>query len=659
MADEPKQPATVVQDDFFDLANRPSQIAPPPAELNPNDALILPCGGTKDPASCAMEAYKRYVGPTWNETRKALGGEGFPNYQDKSQNIPQALKNMGVDMYVLSAEYGLIPADTLIENYDRRMTPDRREEIKADKNLSQTISDTLSQYNPEKIHLGTPKDYTKLITDVMGRDYKSVFPKGSGQGSQKKGVVDFLKLRLLEDASKATGQELIPFGEDPSQPVLPMDEKKSKEGVSSKVWKGIGALARKRIPIMEIISAAQGAWNDLDPKTRKEVSNFMETPFYELLGMEKEGIDYFRNLVGLPPGGIADVVDDPMGDMSRQLDIVNDTILKEDYETKEKVKNEGIGGLFDFDFGEGSSEVQKTKQAQDFELRRKQGIMDKAANPFETKQVRRGGMTEDRSYKLPSDPLFEVSEVELGNQNKPRSGQAARSSKFRELMGDDPKLSEGDLPRGYSKRDEEYLREQGLLYEKPSSPKSNYFAEPLDPPVEIPEFDRGPAGQVIGDIQNQSFQLENLDPNETGIKNPLFGKNQPPVSPLSYLDENGSVKEFYIGILSSENLKKFHSGDPFLEPLLRYPENPLLGVKEVSKKYLSHQRDVLASYERNIENINGRIKNMIENPVSYGLDMNAVTEDIEGYRKFSIPSINKRIEEIKNEIEKIQQLTGS
>ena len=50
---------------------------------------------------------------------------------------------------------------------------------------------------------------------------------------------------------------------------------------------------------------------------------------------------------------------------------------------------------------------------------------------------------------------------------------------------------------------------------------------------------------------------------------------------------------------------------------------------------------------------------MIENPVSYGLDMNAVTEDIEGYRKFSIPSINKRIEEIKNEIEKIQQLTGS
>ena len=110
MADEPKQPSTVFQDDFLDWASRNDQQSTPPAEVSPNDALILPCGGTKDPASCAMEAYKRYVGPTWNETRKALGGEGFPNYQDKSQNIPQALKNMGVDMYVLSAEYGLIPA---------------------------------------------------------------------------------------------------------------------------------------------------------------------------------------------------------------------------------------------------------------------------------------------------------------------------------------------------------------------------------------------------------------------------------------------------------------------------------------------------------------------------------------------------------------------
>ena len=100
MADEPKQPTTTFQDDLFDLSNRPSQTGPLPAEISPNDALILPCGGSKDPASCAMEAYKRYVGPTWNETRKALGGEGFPHYQDKSQNITQALKNMGVDMYL-------------------------------------------------------------------------------------------------------------------------------------------------------------------------------------------------------------------------------------------------------------------------------------------------------------------------------------------------------------------------------------------------------------------------------------------------------------------------------------------------------------------------------------------------------------------------------
>ena len=656
MADEPKQPSTVFQDDFLDWASRNDQQSPPPAEVSPNDALILPCGGTKDPASCAMEAYKRYVGPTWNETRKALGGEGFPRYQDKSQNIPQALKNMGVDMYVLSAEYGLIPADTLIENYDRRMTPDRREEIKADKNLSQTISDTLSKYNPEKVHLGTPKDYTKLITDVMGKNYQSVFPEGSGQGSQKKGIVDFLKLRLLKDVTKATGQELIPFGEDPGQITLPMGEKKSKEGVASKMWKGIGSLARKRLPIMEIINAAQGTWNQMDPKTRQEITNFMQTPFYELLGMEKEGIDYFRGLVGLPPGGVVDVVDDPMGDMSRQLDLVNDTILREDYETKDKVKNEGIGGLFDFDFGAGSLDEQKRKQSEDFERRRRQGIMAKAENPVETKQVKRFGQTVDKQYKLPSDPLFEVSNVDLEESIRPRGGRTSKNYKYRKLMGDDPKLLSENLPRGYSEKDLEWLREQGLTYEQgPKAVKpqqAGYLT--VDRPVEKPEYDYTPAGQYKMETNSLegSFLREGKG-DELGIKYAPHKDEGRPDNPIVFLESSTKIKDNFLE--KAERGELYRAKNTGAKSIYSKEYMNIPALKKEAQELISYQEGVIDSYKRNLKNIDERLERMTTNPTLYGLDLTEVEDDIKAYRNFSIPSINKRVGELGDEVEHLQR----
>ena len=661
MADEPKQPSTVFQDDLFDLANKPSQTDSPPAEVSPNDALILPCGATKDPASCAMEAYKRYTGPMWGEVRKNAQALGA------TEDIPKFLKEGGVDLYILSAEHGLIPADTLIQDYDTEMTPDRISQIKGDKTLTQTITETLSQYDPEKVHLGTPKKYTKLITDVMGRNYNSVFPEGSGQGSQKKGIVDFLKLRLLKDVTKATGQELIPFGEDPAQITLPMDEKKSKKGVASKMWRGIGALARKRgLPIMEIISAAQGAWNEMDPETRQEVTDFMKTPFHELLGMEKGGVDYFRGLVGLPPVkpgtpfGDFLASKDPLGDRYRQLHLVDDTILKEDYETKDKVKNEGIGGLFDFDFGAGASEAQKKKQEEDFELRRRQNIMKKAEDPFETKQVRRYGHTEDRKYKLPSDPLFEVAKVDLEEQMRLRSGRALKDFKFRELMGRDPKYwhLSGNLPRGYSEKDLEWLRKEGLIYEQGPPPVKPQQAGHLtvDRPVEKPESNRGAAGQIGRGREAywyENFKLEDGEGDEIGLKYAPHGDDTGPENYLWLLNRKGEISEFAL-----ERHKESLSGDfkGFREAALKqekYMNIPAL--RKLAEEHIVYNQGVMDSYKRNLENIDERIERMTTNPALYGLDFTGLEEDIKAYRNFAIPSINERVGEIADENANLQR----
>ena len=60
-----------------------------------------------------------------------------------------------------------------------------------------------------------------------------------------------------------------------------------------------------------------------------------------------------------------------------QLDLIADTDLSKDY-----VKDRGIGGLFDFDQGEGSMETAKGQQADLDESSRRQSIMDKSVDPY-------------------------------------------------------------------------------------------------------------------------------------------------------------------------------------------------------------------------------------------------------------------------------------
>jgi hypothetical protein len=70
--------------------------------------LILSCSQVKRDGKEAMPALERYDGPAFRVVRRFLT-ETDPVLRD-------------VDIYVLSAQYGLIPATEPITNYDRRMT---------------------------------------------------------------------------------------------------------------------------------------------------------------------------------------------------------------------------------------------------------------------------------------------------------------------------------------------------------------------------------------------------------------------------------------------------------------------------------------------------------------------------------------------------------
>jgi len=68
---------------------------------------------------------------------------------------------------------------------------------------------------------------------------------------------------------------------------------------------------------------------------------------------------------------------------------------------------------------------------------------------------------------------------------------------------------------------------------------------------------------------------------------------------------------------------------------------------------VGYLKEVIQSYERNIENVNGRIERIQKNPQNFGLDLTAVQDEVEGYKNFSIPSIEKRIDQLNQEIEKL------
>jgi len=170
----------------------------------------------------------------------------------------------------------------------------------------------LAKYDPEKVRLGTPKKYTDLITDVMGRDYKSVFEKGSGSGLQKKGIVDYLKSKAppVEDFSGApvlipgktpTAASPIPASHRLPAPSSAVPQLPPPASAASRIpaWAktGVGRLN----PLANFLQLYLQGLKHLPPETR-------ETPAAsgsQLSENVAKGIQAFKEKISVPPGGVA------------------------------------------------------------------------------------------------------------------------------------------------------------------------------------------------------------------------------------------------------------------------------------------------------------------------------------------------------------------
>ncbi len=150
--------------------------------------LILSCTRTKREDEGKLPALERYDGPTFRVVRKFLR-EGN-----------QVLQN--VDIYVLSARYGLMSAEERVENYDQRMTTARANELRS-KTLEKLGQIFNCQY--DEVFLALGRSYMEAIAS-----YESLVPEETkvivSRASAGKRLTELKSwlYRLSENETRAT-----------------------------------------------------------------------------------------------------------------------------------------------------------------------------------------------------------------------------------------------------------------------------------------------------------------------------------------------------------------------------------------------------------------------------------------------------------------------
>ena len=100
----------------------------------------------------------------------------------------------------------------------------------------------------------------------------------------------------------------------PDQPNLPAllgppEEPGKKPSSKGGIFRGIGSLMRRRI--FPLIQAAQASWGALSPEAKAEVEAFLKRPAHELVGMEKPGIEYFKEWLDISPEDLGETIPSP------------------------------------------------------------------------------------------------------------------------------------------------------------------------------------------------------------------------------------------------------------------------------------------------------------------------------------------------------------
>lgn len=141
--------------------------------------LILSCGRTKCCCPDPLPAIDRYIGGYYKTIHKLMRDGQFPD---------------NMDMLILSAKYGLIQPETLIENYDQEMSKPRACELQDE--VGRALDQHLGTINYAEIFVNLGKKY--MIAVERSNQLKQQRAKikhargrnGSKQGEMRRWILD-------------------------------------------------------------------------------------------------------------------------------------------------------------------------------------------------------------------------------------------------------------------------------------------------------------------------------------------------------------------------------------------------------------------------------------------------------------------------------------
>lgn len=111
--------------------------------------LIVGCSSSKNTSPLPMKALDRYEGTNFKVIKKFNREKGLPT---------------NVDIVIISAQYGLITQDAVIEPYDLRMTRKQAEILHAE--VMTSLKDLISKKVYKEIFVILGKDYMPAIEGI-------------------------------------------------------------------------------------------------------------------------------------------------------------------------------------------------------------------------------------------------------------------------------------------------------------------------------------------------------------------------------------------------------------------------------------------------------------------------------------------------------------
>lgn len=132
--------------------------------------LVQSCSATKESVDSPVPALDLYDGYFFRIIKKALRAGQF---------------QAGLDIIIISAEYGVVDTDDEIKHYDRRMDTERANELNNE--VIDTVANKVTEDGYDKVWVNLGKDYLPAIDGLeTAADVPVVYIEGCGIGMKGK-----------------------------------------------------------------------------------------------------------------------------------------------------------------------------------------------------------------------------------------------------------------------------------------------------------------------------------------------------------------------------------------------------------------------------------------------------------------------------------------